>query len=160
MRQLVLALCIVSCSSSSTINGQPVEVSPRTQVVVLTRADMMQMPVPELMSIGLKAFSVQQYPIAIQAFEIAIDTDSLNLAGRAVSYWVLGNSYMVMGDVDSAMDSFMGFTVVGQDIMDIRDEVKFAVTPDGKDFVDNFDLETKLSNAVKYLNDTWSAQKE
>ncbi len=112
-----------------------------------------------LLERGFLFFHQNQPDEAASAFRGAIATGNLNDAGRALAYWHIAESRRRLHDEDRAAEALASFAVVAQDVMDIRDQRRFAVDQDG-DFVKNFRLVSRLAEARGYVNAIWARRAE
>jgi hypothetical protein len=94
---------------------------------------------------------------AANAFRAAIATGSLNDAGRALAYWHVYVSEQSLSHTDRAADALASFVVVAQDVIDIREHLRYAEDDSG-DFVDRFDLKRRLARARAMLSVAWAGQ--
>lgn len=92
---------------------------------------------------------------AAEAFKAAIATGNLNDAGRALAYWHIFVAEEALGDRNASSDALSSFVVVAQDVMDIREQLRYAEDDSG-DFVDRFDLKRRLARARAMLSVAWA----
>lgn len=100
-------------------------------------------------------FQNGEHQQAAQAFHAAIDTGNLNDAGRALAYWHIFLSDSLNNDDDAGTDALASFVVVGQDVIDARNTMRYAVTSTG-DFVERFDLSNRISKARALMSVKWA----
>lgn len=110
-----------------------------------------------LLEQGMGYFREGNYPLAAKAFRYSVDTGSLNNAGRALAYWHIFASAKEQGHTNDAADALSSFVVVAQDILDVRNRYRYAVSASG-DFVDRFGLDEKLQHARAMLSATWASR--
>jgi hypothetical protein len=110
-----------------------------------------------LLEKGFAHFRRDESRAAGDAFQAAIDTGHLNDAGRALAYWHIYLAARSSGDLEAGVDALASFIVVGQDILDVREDMRYAVDESG-DFVSRFDLEHRLARARALLSATWAAK--
>ena len=114
-----------------------------------------ELPVGEWLERGFAMLSLKRFELAIHSFEKAIGTNSLNDAGRCLSYWSIADAWYNLNDIDNAAEAYFSFLQVAQDIIDERDVRKYAVDANG-DFVEYFDLKTKMAVVKDFLNTIWA----
>jgi hypothetical protein len=108
-----------------------------------------------LLEKGFSYFRQEQARAAGDAFRAAIDTGHLNDAGRALAYWHIYLAERSSGNMEAGVDALSSFVVVGQDVLDVRGDTKYAVDENG-DFVARFDLENRLARARAVLSASWA----
>jgi len=106
---------------------------------------------------GFLMFSMNRWREAVDAYVSAINTGNLNDAGRALAYWYISQCWIALRDEDQAMESLSSFVMVADDVFAVREQRRYAVTPDG-DFVDQFDLLHKQAWARATLNYVWATR--
>jgi hypothetical protein len=94
---------------------------------------------------------------AANAFRAAIATGSLNDAGRALAYWHVYVCEQSLTHNDRAADALSSFVVVAQDVLEIREHLRYAEDDSG-DFVDRFDLKRRLARARAMLSVAWAGE--
>lgn len=99
-------------------------------------------------------FNRNELDLAASTFGAAIATNNLNDAGRALAYWHIYLSERRLGHEDKSTEALSSFAVVAEDVIEVRNETRYAITPAG-DFVDRFNLDTRLSRARAILSATW-----
>jgi hypothetical protein len=104
---------------------------------------------------GISDFHRDDHEQAVEFFRRALDTGRLNDAGRTLAYWHVFMSNMMLGRQDLSNEALSSFVTVGQDVLDLRDDVQFAVSVDG-DFVERFELQRKLSQGRAILSARWA----
>jgi hypothetical protein len=112
-----------------------------------------------LLEQGMVLFRNGEFSAASSAFGYAIATDRLNNAGRALAYWHVYVSQQQLGRVDASADALTSFVVVAEDVLEVRSSMRFAVNEAG-DFVDRFELPSKLRRARAMLSATWAGRVE
>jgi hypothetical protein len=110
-----------------------------------------------LLERGLRHFSSSENAPASAAFQAAISTGRLNDAGRALAYWHIFVAEQRAGDVDDSTNALQSFVAVAEEILEARDEVRYAVSESG-DFVDRFEVEDKLDRGRAILSATWAGR--
>jgi hypothetical protein len=100
-------------------------------------------------------FQEDRHAAAAQAFRAAINTGNLNDAGRALAYWHIFLAESMLDHQDDGAEALSSFIVVGQDVVDARNTMRYAVTSSG-DFVERFDLNDRLSRARALLSAAWA----
>ncbi len=100
-------------------------------------------------------FQDDEHQEAAAAFRAAIGTGNLNDAGRALAYWHIFLSDSLNDREDDGTDALASFVVVGQDVLDSRNTMRYAVTSTG-DFVERFNLSNRLSKARAMLSVKWA----
>jgi hypothetical protein len=110
-----------------------------------------------LLEQGLVHFRDSQYGLAVKAFQFAIETGRLNDAGRALAYWHVFAAAHELGDIDASADALAAFVVVAEDVLEIRDETRYAVSNAG-DFVERFNVVAKLQTARAMLAAAWATR--
>ncbi len=100
-------------------------------------------------------FQDDQHSEAAHTFRAAIGTGNLNDAGRALAYWHIFLSDSLNDREDDGADALASFVVVGQDVLDSRNTMRYAVTTSG-DFVERFNLSNRLSKARAMLSVKWA----
>lgn len=108
-----------------------------------------------LLEKGFHHFNRDEHAEATRAFAQAIGTNNLNDAGRALAYWHVYLSEKRLSREDKSAEALYSFTIVAQDILDMRSETKYAVTESG-DFVERFNLPARLARARALLSVTWA----
>lgn len=93
---------------------------------------------------------------AAHNFDGAVHTGQLNDAGRALAYWHIYLALRSHGDTDGSSDALASFVVVAEDILAMRDNVRYAIDDSG-DFVERFDLVRRVARARGTLSATWAA---
>ncbi len=92
---------------------------------------------------------------AANAFRAAIATGNLNDAGRTLAYWHIFLCESRLRNEDVGTEALASFVVVAEDVLDARDSTRYAVTTTG-DFVDRFDLASRVARARGLLSATWA----
>jgi hypothetical protein len=110
-----------------------------------------------LLERGFAHFRQDQARAAGDSFRAAINTGHLNDAGRALAYWHIYLAERSSGNLEGGADALSSFIVVGQDVLEVRGNTKYAVDENG-DFVERFDLERRLARARAILSATWAAK--
>lgn len=110
-----------------------------------------------LLERGFTYFREDMAAQASAAFRGAIATGHLNDAGRALAYWHIYLAERGQGNIEAGADALASFVVVGQDVLDVRNSMRYAVDDSG-DFVDRFDLERRMSRARALLSATWAGK--
>ncbi len=108
-----------------------------------------------LLERGLGYFRDNEPDEAVEAFQMAIDTNKLNDAGRVLAYWHIFIAERQVGHIDQSSEALAGFVAIAEDIVAMRSEVRYAVSAAG-DFVKRFDLLLKLNHARALLSATWA----
>lgn len=137
---VLLVACCVSATNNVLDKHEP-EVNPLSDDI---RAQM-------LLGEAFKLMDAGKCLPASESFERAINTGSLNFAGKAVAYWHIAECFGGLGDTDEAAEAYTTFIFFAKSIIDMRSKKKFAVV-DGKDFVEHFDLKNRLNAARAYIN--------
>jgi hypothetical protein len=100
-------------------------------------------------------FQQDRHAAAAQSFRAAIATGNLNDAGRALAYWHIFLTESMLDHRDDGAEALSSFVVVGQDVVDARNTMRYAVTSSG-DFIERFDLSNRLSRARALLSAAWA----
>lgn len=108
-----------------------------------------------LLDRGIRLLGDGDCASAADAFTRAIATGRLNDAGRVFAYWQVFVAYDELGDMDSVAQALASFVVVADELMSVRAETRFVVTQAG-DFIDRFELGTKLRRARASLSAAWA----
>ena len=109
-----------------------------------------------LLKRAFEYFKQDQNAMAAATFRAAIHTGSLNDAGRALAYWHIYVAEQSLGDTDRGVDALSSFVVVAQDVIEVREQMRYAEDESG-DFVDRFDLKRRLARARAMLSVAWAA---
>ena len=104
-------------------------------------------------------FEQDENIMAIAMFRAAINTGNLNDAGRALAYWHVYVAYTAVNQAEDASEALLMFTVVAQDVLDVRDQMRYADDGHG-DFVQRFDLRNRLARARASLSASWAKPAE
>jgi hypothetical protein len=108
-----------------------------------------------LLKRAFEFFKNDQNRAAADTFKSAIATGNLNDAGRALAYWHIFVAEEAMGNRNASSDALSSFVVVAQDVMEIRERLRYAEDDSG-DFVDRFDLKRRLARARALLSVAWA----
>lgn len=108
-----------------------------------------------LLEQALDALQAERPSVATAALRAALATGDLNGAGRTVAYWYLYVAEQARRNAPAARDALADFVVVGEDVLALRHDVRFAEAG-GSDFVDRFDLEGRLARSRATLSLAWA----
>ncbi len=100
-------------------------------------------------------FNRDDYAASSKTFTLAIGTNNLNEAGRALAYWHIYLAEKRLAHEDQATEALASFCEVGEEIMEARDNSRYAMTT-ASDFIERFNLDTRLSRARAILSATWA----
>jgi len=100
-------------------------------------------------------FNRDDYKASSKTFTLAIGTNNLNEAGRALAYWHIYLAEKRLSREDLATEALASFCEVGEEIMEARDNSRYAMTT-ASDFIERFNLDTRLSRARAILSATWA----
>lgn len=114
-------------------------------------------PAGALLKRAFEFFKNDKNSEAADAFRAAIATGNLNDAGRALAYWHIFVAEQSDGHTDRAAEALAGFEVIAQDVLDIREQLKYAEDDNG-DFVDRFDVKRRLARARAILSANWAGR--
>ncbi len=158
--------CATTSEPAAQANGNAILTPPSSPALELQANPIIVPPDPpeeasagELLERGFTLFHMGMFALSSQSFTLAIGTGNLNDAGRALAYWHIAECQSRLDNKDNAADAFQSFLIVGQDILDIRENRRFAVTND-MDFVDHFQLKEKLGIARAYVSALWAARSD
>lgn len=101
-------------------------------------------------------FKQDKNAMAAATFRAAVNTGNLNDAGRALAYWHIYVAEESIGDTDRGVDALASFVVVAQDVIEMREQMRYAEDDSG-DFVDRFDLKRRLTRARAMMSVAWAA---
>jgi tetratricopeptide (TPR) repeat protein len=104
---------------------------------------------------GLKFYSTGQWQSSIKAFSLALKKNNLNDAGKALVYWHVALCQIKLNQKNEGLEALSSFIAIGQNILDIRDTMRYAVTST-IDFVESFDLIDRLAWSRALINFTWA----
>jgi len=154
-----LSVAYLGCTPAATSRDAEPLLPPITlePPPVRSRTILIEQSAGQYLEHGMLAFSLRKWKDAIEAFESAIGTGNLNDAGRALSYWHIAQSYIGLSDEDGIMEALSSFILVSQDILDMRERRRYAVTEEG-DFVTHFGLVHKIAWARSSINFVWSTR--
>jgi hypothetical protein len=119
------------------------------------------LPMPEedsasaYLELGFLSFQRNDNRQAVLGFMAAIATGDLNDAGRALAYWHIAIAEQRLNDEDRTAEAFMSFVLVGEDVLDARATHPYALN-NGTDFVDQFNLTNRMSEARGFLSAAWA----
>lgn len=108
---------------------------------------------------ALDALRDEQPGFATAALKAALDTGDLNDAGRTLAYWYIYVAEQSQGHLLRAKDALADFVVVAQDVLALRNQVRFAESG-GSDFIDRFDVVGRLARARALLNLAWARENQ
>lgn len=100
-------------------------------------------------------FNRDDYAASAKTFGMAIGTNNLNEAGRTLAYWHIYLAEKRLSHEDRATEALASFAEVAQEIMEAREDSKYAMST-ATDFIDRFNLDTRLSRARAILSATWA----
>ena len=160
----VVVVPLGSCVSYKSLEGRTVR--PRVASVTLLPAaapldgHVEQAPSQELGASALLERAFLAYQLgrdrrAADSFAAAINTGSLNDAGRALAYWHMALAERRLGEEDRSAEALWSFIFVAEEILEVRDVHPYSVDGDG-DFVDHFNLESRLAEAKGFLAAIWA----
>ncbi|MCC6897466.1 MAG: hypothetical protein IT377_00750 [Polyangiaceae bacterium] len=109
-----------------------------------------------LLERGFYHFNRNEHGKARASFAAAIGTNNLNDAGRSLAYWHIYLASRRSADEDGAAEALSSFIVVSQDVLEVRDEMRYAVSDSGSDFVQRFNLEARLARARAAMSAMWA----
>jgi hypothetical protein len=159
MRCSILLVGCLGCASSPVQSIILSEPAPRLPKITVTTIDPpKKLPAGKYLGSGLSLYVQKQYQQASGVFQSAIETGDLNDAGRALAYWHIAQCWSHLDDKDLAAEAYHSFAFVAQDILDMREQRRFAVAADGRDFVSHFKVEKKLAEARAYVNAVWATR--
>lgn len=167
---VVVALCL--CCATQSLSTTPVNEQanttlepPSSPLDYPAEPIIAPPPVPEeasageLLERGFALFHAQNWELSAESFELSIGTGNLNDAGRALSYWHIAECWKRKQDNDRVAEAYHSFIISAQDILDIRERRRFAVT-EGQDFVDSFRLVDRLDEARAFMSALWYHRSE
>ena len=165
---VVVGLLAGSCASYKSLEGRVVR--PKLASVTLLPAappldetpsasDDDDMGASSLLERAFVAFQLGRDRRASDSFGAAINTGSLNDAGRALAYWHIAIAERRLGNEDASADALWSFIFVAQDILDVRDVHPYSVDENG-DFVEHFNLEGRQAEAKGFLSAIWAKRVE
>lgn len=150
---------VTACATvTSAASKQPVVVTAQSEQ--RGRQETLQGPsAAVLLKRAFTFFEQDENIMAIAMFRAAINTGNLNDAGRALAYWHIYVAYTAVNQPEDASEALLMFTVVAQDVLDVRDQMRYADDGHG-DFVQRFDLRNRLARARASLSASWAKQAE
>jgi hypothetical protein len=165
---VVVGLFAGSCASYKSLEGR--QVRPKFASVTLLPASPPTADRPaeveetavsasDLLERAFVAYQLGRDRRAADSFRAAINTGSLNDAGRALAYWHMALAERRLGNEDTSAEALWSFIFVAQDIIDVRDEHRYSVDGDG-DFIDHFNLESRQAEAKGFLAAVWARRVE
>ncbi|MBI5508181.1 MAG: hypothetical protein HY903_05460 [Deltaproteobacteria bacterium] len=161
----LMGLLVAGCASYRSLEGRvrrPVVASVQPVPTVTPPEDWpaedpanLRESASDLLEHAFLSFTVGRDQAASRSFAAAIATGDLNDAGRALAYWHIATSERRLDNEDASAEALMSFIVVGQDVLDARATRPYTL--DGRsDFVENFNLESRLAEAKGYLAAAWA----
>ena len=130
----------------------PSEAAPPGDIQAPTPADL---SAAGLLERGFTMFRDERPGEAGAAFRAAIATGSLNDAGRTLAYWHIFLAERGLGHVEGGADALMSFLAAGQDVLDARGRRASEVLDDTGEFIERFDLKSRMARARAILSAIW-----
>ena len=161
---IILTIMLISCATTTVPPTEIVSAEEESEPATKPEAskekntpEVKEHTAGELLEQGFMYFGIGRFAWSAESFGRAVGTGNLNDAGRALSYWHIAACQIELEDEDRVLDALFDFAMVSQDILDIREHRRFAVE-EGADFVDSFELVSKLAWARAYINFTWASR--
>jgi hypothetical protein len=154
----VIGAHVTACATLTSADKQPVVVTAQNQAG--EPQEIFEGPsAAVLLKRAFTFFEQDENMMAIAMFRAAINTGNLNDAGRALAYWHIYVAYTALSQPEDASEALLMFTVVAQDVLDVREQMRYADEGHG-DFVQRFDLSNRLARARASLSASWAKQAE
>lgn len=105
----------------------------------------------QYMQAGDEALKANNWPEVSANFQSAINTNRLNTAGMAISYWNIHIAERAMNHTDNSMDALLGFIVHGSDFLDGPSYMTYRLAK-------RFKMKRKLHHAIALIQATWASR--